>query len=156
MSKTKSIFEINEKIKTGLHKPLDVNVGDNVKILIQLKEANQSKKVKGNKTQTVQGLVIAKKHNKELGATLTIRSIVDGVGVEWVIPIYADNIIKVDIIKSSKVKRSKLYYIRNKSVKESRAKLRKEIKDLKKEVKEDAANQLPEEEAKEEVVEIEK
>ncbi len=134
MSKTKSIFEINEKIKTGLHKPLEANVGDNVKILLQLKESNLGKKVKGNKTQTVQGLVLAKKHNKELGASLTIRNIVDGVGVEWVIPIYADNVLKLDIIKSSKVKRSKLYYIRNKSVKESRAKLRKEIKSLQKEI----------------------
>lgn len=134
---TTSIFAINEEIKKGSKTVLDsIKVGDTVKIVLKLKETNPDKKSKGSKTQTVQGLVLARKHNKELGASITIRSIVDSVGVEWIIPLYTSDIIKVDIIKSSKVRRAKLYYIRRKSVKETKAKLRKETKKVIEESKE--------------------
>lgn len=134
---TTSIFAINEEIKKGSKTVLDsIKVGDTVKIVLKLKETNPDKKSKGSKTQTVQGLVLARKHNKELGASITIRSIVDSVGVEWIIPLYTSDIIKVDIIKSSKVRRAKLYYIRRKSVKETKAKLRKETKKIIEESKE--------------------
>ncbi len=136
---TTSIFAINEEIKKSSKTVLDnIKVGDSVKIVLKLKETNPDKKSKGSKTQTVQGLVLARKHNKELGASITIRSIVDSVGVEWIIPLYTSDIIKVNIIKSSKVRRAKLYYIRRKSVKETKAKLRKEIKKVIKESKENA------------------
>ena len=80
---TKSIFAINEEIKKDSKTVLDnIKVGDTVKIVLKLKETNPDKKSKGSKTQTVQGLVLARKHNKELGAAITIRSIVDSVGVE--------------------------------------------------------------------------
>jgi len=80
---TKSIFTINEDIKKNAKTVLDsIKVGDTVKIVLKLKESNPDKKSKGSKTQTVQGLVLARKHNKELGASITIRSIVDSVGVE--------------------------------------------------------------------------
>lgn len=135
---TKSIFAINEEIKKASKTVLDnIKVGDTVKIVLKLKETNPDKKSKGSKTQTVQGLVLARKHNKELGASITIRSIVDSVGVEWIIPLYTSDIIKVDIIKSSKVRRAKLYYIRRKSVKETKAKLRKETKKVMEESKTD-------------------
>ena len=117
------------KIKKDSKTVLDnIKVGDTVKIVLKLKETNPDKKSKGSKTQTVQGLVLARKHNKELGAAITIRSIVDSVGVEWIIPLYTSDIVKVDILKSSKVRRAKLYYIRRKSIKETKAKLRKETK----------------------------
>jgi len=80
---TKSIFAINEEIKKTSKTVLDsIKAGDTVKIVLKLKETNPDKKSKGSKTQTIQGLVLARKHNKELGASLTIRSIVDSVGVE--------------------------------------------------------------------------
>mgnify|MGYP002395072596 CR=1 FL=1 len=133
---TKSIFAINEEIKKTSKTVLDsIKAGDTVKIVLKLKETNPDKKSKGSKTQTIQGLVLARKHNKELGASLTIRSIVDSVGVEWILPLYTSDIIKVDILKSSKVRRAKLYYIRKKSVKETKAKLRKETKKVMEESK---------------------
>lgn len=144
---TKSIFAINEEIKKTSKTVLDsIKAGDTVKIVLKLKETNPDKKSKGSKTQTIQGLVLARKHNKELGASLTIRSIVDSVGVEWILPLYTSDIIKVDILKSSKVRRAKLYYIRKKSVKETKAKLRKETKKVMEESKQVE---------KEDVVEIE-
>ncbi len=135
---TKSIFAINEDIKKTSKTVLDnIQVGNTVRIVLKLKETDPNKKSKGARTQTIQGLVLARKHNKELGASITIRSIVSSVGVEWIIPLYTSDIIKVDILKSSKVRRSKLYYIRKKSIKETKAKLRKETKQVMEEAKEE-------------------
>jgi large subunit ribosomal protein L19 len=59
------------------------------------------------------GIVIARKHGNEIGATFTVRSVVAGVGVEKVFPIHSPVITKVEIVSSpKKVGRSKLYYIR--------------------------------------------
>lgn len=147
---TTSIFAINEEIKKASKTVLDnIKVGDTVKIVLKLKETNPDKKSKGSKTQTVQGLVLARKHNKELGASITIRSIVDSVGVEWIIPLYTSDIIKVDIVKSSKVRRAKLYYIRRKSVKETKAKLRKETRKVVEEAKKVGSDDIIEEEVTE-------
>ena len=148
---TKSIFAINDTIKAASTSSLDnVKAGDTVKILMKIRESNPDKKSKGSKTQTIQGLVLARKHNKELGASITIRSIVDGVGVEWVLPLYTSDIMKVDILKSSKVRRAKLYYIRKKSIKETKAKLRKETKAVQEEMKQDKEITEPVEEKPEE------
>ncbi|MCS6789014.1 MAG: 50S ribosomal protein L19 [Patescibacteria group bacterium] len=63
-----------------------------------------------------EGIVIARKHGNEPGATFTVRSIISGVGVEKVFPIYSPAISKLEIIaKPKKVKRSKLYWIRSAS-----------------------------------------
>lgn len=65
------------------------------------------------RTSPFEGIVIARKHGKEAGATFTVRTTVAGVGVEKVFPINSPVITKVDVISSpKKVKRAKLYYIR--------------------------------------------
>lgn len=70
-----------------------------------------------------QGIVIARKHGQEIGATFTVRAVLAGVGVEKVYPIHSPNI-KVDIINSpKKVHRSKLYFVRDLSKKQSRQKI---------------------------------
>lgn len=71
-----------------------------------------------------EGLVIARKHGSEAGATFTVRTIMAGVGVERVFPIHSPSITQVDIISSpKKVHRSKLYWVR----KESGAKIRQRL-----------------------------
>ncbi|OGZ53074.1 MAG: hypothetical protein A3B25_03365 [Candidatus Ryanbacteria bacterium RIFCSPLOWO2_01_FULL_48_26] len=71
-----------------------------------------------------EGLVIARKHGSERGATVTIRAIVAGVGVEKVYPIHAPTISKVDILSSpKKIHRSKLYFVRTISGSRIRQKL---------------------------------
>ena len=63
-----------------------------------------------------EGLVIARKHGSEAGATFTVRTILAGVGVEKTYPVHAPTISKVTIISSpKKVHRSKLYFVREKS-----------------------------------------
>lgn len=61
-----------------------------------------------------EGLVIARKHGSEPGATFTVRSVMAGVGVEKVYPIHSPAIVKVQVVSTpKKVHRSKLYFVRN-------------------------------------------
>ncbi|HEY5220771.1 MAG TPA: 50S ribosomal protein L19 [Candidatus Paceibacterota bacterium] len=70
------------------------------------------------------GLVIARKHGSEPGATFTVRTILAGVGVEKVYPIYSPSIVKVEVVSSpKKVHRSKLYFVREVSAAKIRQKL---------------------------------
>jgi len=76
------------------------------------------------KNGTFEGVVLARKHGNQAGATFTVRATFDGVGVEKVYPINSPNIVKVKILSSpKKIKRSKLYFLRNLSKKKARQKL---------------------------------
>lgn len=75
-------------------------------------------------TTPFEGLVIARKHGKETGATFTVRSIVAGVGVEKVFPLYSPSLQKVEVLSSpKKTHRSKLYFVRKMSGTRVRQKL---------------------------------
>jgi large subunit ribosomal protein L19 len=71
-----------------------------------------------------EGLVIAVKHGTEAGATFTVRATMSGVGVERIFPLYAPFIEKIEIIRRSKVRRAKLYFIREKVAREVKRQLR--------------------------------
>ncbi|MFH1188248.1 MAG: 50S ribosomal protein L19 [bacterium] len=76
------------------------------------------------KTGQFEGIVLARKHGMEPGATFTVRATVAGVGVEKVYPIYSPSIKDLKILHSpKKMKRSKLYYLRNLSAKAVRRKI---------------------------------
>ncbi len=71
-----------------------------------------------------EGLIIARKHGAETGATFTVRSIVAGVGVEKVYPIHSPQILKVEVVSSpKKIRRAKLYFVRGISGSRIRQKL---------------------------------
>lgn len=70
-----------------------------------------------------EGLVISRKHGQEAGATFTVRKVAGGMGVEKTYPIYSP-LIEIRILKEHKVKKSKLYWVREKSQREIRKKLR--------------------------------
>jgi len=74
--------------------------------------------------QAFEGIVLARKHGKEIGATFTVRRIASGVGVERIFPIFSPMIDKIEIVKKSRARRSKLYYVRNKAIKDVRRKMR--------------------------------
>jgi|SRR3989344_1734861 len=82
----------------------------------------------GDKTRvsSFDGLVLARKHGKEQGGTFTVRATILGVGVEKVFPLYAPTIDRVEVLSSPhKVRKAKLYYIRELSPKKIRQKLQK-------------------------------
>jgi large subunit ribosomal protein L19 len=90
-----------------------------------LKKIKPGAKVKVYEGKTpFAGLVIARKHGSEAGATFTVRTVLAGVGVEKVYPIHSPSIVKIDIVSSPrKVHRSKLYFIRSVSGSRIRQKL---------------------------------
>ncbi len=98
---------------------LDVRSGDTVKVHLKIQEKGKTR------IQIFEGLVLAVKHGKESGGTFTVRKVMSGVGVEKIFPIYSPSIEKIEIIKRSKVRRAKLYYIRDKVAREVRRKMRK-------------------------------
>ncbi|OGN16900.1 MAG: hypothetical protein A3C88_00425 [Candidatus Yanofskybacteria bacterium RIFCSPHIGHO2_02_FULL_50_12] len=76
--------------------------------------------------QAFEGTVIAQKHGTEAGGTITVRKVADGFGVEKVFPVYLPSIESVKVIKKTKVRRAKLYYLRGKTSKEIRRKVKTE------------------------------
>lgn len=76
--------------------------------------------------QAFEGLVLANKHGKEAGATFTVRRVSDGMGVEKIFPLYSPVIDKIEVVKRSKVRRAKLYHIREKATKEISRQMRNE------------------------------
>jgi large subunit ribosomal protein L19 len=69
-------------------------------------------------------LILARKHGDEAGGTFTVRRTVDGIGVERIFPLYSPLIDSIEILKRSKVRRAKLYYIRDKASKEIKRQMR--------------------------------
>lgn len=99
-------------------KNLDIRSGDVVKVYTKIEEKGKTR------TQMFQGLVLAVKHGRESGATFTVRKVSHGVGVERIFPLYSPNIEKIEIVRRSKVRRSKLYFLRDKVAREIRRKMR--------------------------------
>jgi large subunit ribosomal protein L19 len=96
----------------------DLKPGWSVKIFEKIKEGEKTR------TQAFEGTVIARKHGNEAGGTITIRRSTGGYGIEKIFPIYLPSIEKVAVLKKSKVRRAKLYYLRTKSSREIRRKIK--------------------------------
>lgn len=92
-------------------------VGDTVKVHIIIKEGDKER------IQIFQGDVIAKR-GRSLSTTFTVRKISFGIGVEKIFPLHSKSIKKVEIVRTTKVRRAKLYYLRN--LKGKAARLREE------------------------------
>ena len=100
-------------------KNLDLRVGDTVRVWQKIEEKGKYR------LQAFEGLVLARKHGSEAGGTFTVRRVASGVGVEKVFPIYSPMIDRIEIVKRSRVRRAKLYYIRDKVAREARRLLRR-------------------------------
>lgn len=95
-----------------------IKPGASIKVWEKIKEGGKER------LSRFQGIVIARKHGKETGATFTVRSTVSGVGVEKIYPFYSPMISKVEIMSApKKVRRAKLYFVRDLSKKKSREKI---------------------------------
>ena len=93
-----------EKYKKA--EPPVVAIGDTVRVHLKVKEGNRER------IQVFEGTVIAKKHGG-IEETFTVRRISYGIGVEKVFPLHAPSIEKVELVRHGKVRRAKLYYLRN-------------------------------------------
>lgn len=93
----------------------EVNVGDTVKIDVKIKEGDRER------IQSFEGTVISKKHGG-IAETFTVRRVSYGVGVERVFPIHSPNVADVKIIRRGRVRRAKLYYLRDRVGKAAKVK----------------------------------
>ncbi|HEY4507331.1 MAG TPA: 50S ribosomal protein L19 [Candidatus Paceibacterota bacterium] len=91
---------------------LDLRAGDTVRVHQKIEEKGKTR------IQIFEGLVIARKHGAEAGATFTVRRAEGGYGVEKIYPLFSPAIDKIEVVKRSKVRRAKLYSIRRKAAKE--------------------------------------
>ena len=92
-----------------------LQIGDNVKIGVKIIEGNKER------VQFYEGSLIAKK-NSSINTTITVRKVLQGVGIERVFLIHSPKIDSIHVLRSSKVRRSKLYYLRDLKGKASRLK----------------------------------
>ena len=97
------IKELNKEV---LQKEItNVQVGDTIRVHVKVKEGSRER------IQVFEGTVIAKKHGG-IEETITVRRISYGVGVEKVFPVHSPSIDHIDVVRSGKVRRAKLYYLR--------------------------------------------
>lgn len=108
-------------------KALDFASGDVVRVTNKIKESDGKTRL-----QAFEGMVLARKHGTEAGATFTIRKVASGVGVERVFPLYSPLIDKIEVVRHSNTRRSKLYYVRDKAMRDVRRKLKKDVVVVKK------------------------
>lgn len=92
--------------------------GDTVRVVQKIKEGDKER------LSAFDGLVIARKHGEGPSGTFTVRKVVDGIGVERVFPLHSPMIAKIEILRRSKIRRAKLYYIREKAAREIRRKMK--------------------------------
>ena len=99
-------------------KALDFRAGDTVRVWSKIQDKGKTR------TQAFEGLIFARKHGAEMGGTFTVRKVASGVGVERIFPIYSPSIDKIEVVKKSRARRSKLYYVRTKAVRDIRRKMK--------------------------------
>ena len=95
----------------------EMNVGDTVRVQVLVKEGNRER------TQAFEGTIIAKKHGG-INETITVRRISYGVGCEKVFPVHSPSIVSVETVRRGKVRRAKLYYLRERVGKSAKVKER--------------------------------
>ncbi len=134
-------------VKTEDRKNLDIRPGDTVKVWQRIQEGKKSR------LQAFEGLLLARKHGTEPGATFTIRKISGGVGVEITLPLYSPKIEKIELISRPKrVRRAKLYYLRERAARQVRKKM-KQMKQIKETIMDASKVEAKPEEDKEEPAE---
>jgi len=94
----------------------ELQAGDVVKIHRKIKEGEKER------IQIFEGIIIAIKGGQSSSRMITVRKVSGGIGIELILPIYSNNIEKIEIVKRAKVRRGKLYYLRGVTAKKSRMK----------------------------------
>ena len=95
----------------------EMNVGDTVRVHVRIKEGARER------VQAFEGTIIARKHGG-IEESITVRRMSYGVGCEKVFPVHSPNIVKVETVRRGKVRRAKLYYLRNRLGKAAKVKER--------------------------------
>src|SRR5579872_6942828 len=113
---------------------LELRAGDTVRVwqnIVELKKGKAANKkevtTKNVRKQAFEGLVLAVKHGTEPGATFTVRRVASGVGVEKIFPLYSPMIDSIEILRRARMRRAKLYFIREKASRDQKRAMRKSM-----------------------------
>lgn len=113
---------------------LGLRAGDTVRVwqnIIEIKTGKAANKkevtTKNIRKQAFEGLVLAVKHGTEPGATFTVRKVSSGVGVEKIFPLYSPVIDSVEVLRRTRTRRAKLYFIREKAAREQKRAMRRQL-----------------------------
>lgn len=102
-------------------KTIDMKSGDTVRVHQKIQEKGKTR------TQIFEGMVLSRNHGSSQTATFTVRKSSNGYGVERIFPLYSPNIEKIEVTKRAKVRRAKLYFIREKAAKEISKRMKMEM-----------------------------
>ena len=109
-----TLTPVNKEERTKI----DFSSGDTVRVWVKIPEKGKFR------LQAFEGLVLARKHGNEIGGTFTVRKVASGVGVERIFPLFSPMIDSIEVVKKSGARRSKLYYVREKAVRDVRKKMK--------------------------------
>lgn len=125
---------VTSPVNMDERKNLRLKSGDTVRVWQKIEELKTGKgankkevTTKNVRLQAFEGLILAVKHGTEAGATFTVRKVASGVGVERIFPLYTPSIDKIEILRRSRVRRAKLYYVREKAAREIRRQMRRSV-----------------------------
>lgn len=102
-------------------KATDIRPGDIVRVHQKIQEKGKTR------IQIFEGMVLARKHGTDAGATITVRRVSGGYGVERIYPLYSPVIEKIEVVRRAQVRRAKLYFVRKKAQKELSKRMRSEM-----------------------------
>ncbi len=142
MTASKTAAKPNKSIKlasldTASRKDIDMKSGDTVRVHQKIQEKGKTR------IQIFEGMVLARKHGSSPSATFTVRKTAGGYGVERIFPLYSPNIDKIEVTRRAKIRRAKLYYIREKAAKEISKRMKMEMMKQDVSVTADATEEAP-------------
>lgn len=111
-------------VNVEARKKLAIRTGDTVRVWVKVLEDAAKQKFR---LQAFEGLVLSVKHGTQAGASFTVRRVASGVGVERVFPLFSPMINEIELVKRSTVRRAKLYYVREKAVRDVRRKMKQTV-----------------------------
>lgn len=128
-------------IEVSARRAAGFSVGDTVRVHQKITEKDKTR------IQVFEGTVIARKHGTEPGATFTVRRVgTDGIAVEKIFPLYTPTIDRIEVVQKVKTRRAKLYFLRGRTPKQIREKLRNTMAAIKETVAPEAQQQDQEKE----------
>ena len=109
-------------IDTASRRKDNFDAGDTIRVYQKIAEKDKSR------IQIFEGTVMARKHGTEPGATFTVRRVgTDGIAIEKIFPLYTPMIDRIEVVRKTKTRRAKLYFLRERTPKQIREKLRKAL-----------------------------
>lgn len=113
---------------------LEIKSGDTVRVWQKIEELKAQKQAnkkevltKNVRRQAFEGVVLSVKHGSEAGATFTVRKVSGGIGVERIFPLYSPMIDTVEVLRRTRTRRAKLYFIRRKAAHDIKRAMRRQL-----------------------------